>query len=411
MKREAPVVLLVAESLPYPMVKGGDYRNWQHLNTLADCARVGVFGICSNDTRRRRVPDLPLLCWEASTDPALALPPPQGMRLAGRAWLLDPEGHPSDLFFSDHASRELAALVERLRVAIVVLEGLWLNRYLEVIRRSGCRVILDCHNVEAQLAEELAATCTGEDLESRLRREVLPARTSAIERRMTCSVDQLWACSPEDERRLRRRYDRVAPIVVVPNALRLDDYENVADPLRGPCPTLVFPAFFGHAPNVLAARFLVEEVLPLVAQACGDCRLRLVGAMPPRELVRAAESDSRVLVTGAVSDVRPYLCDATAMVVPIFQGSGTRFELLEAFAAELPVISTAKGAEGLGVEHGRHLLIAETAEDFAAAALELTRDPALAGALAARARALVAERFSWPALRTRVCDAVAQLES
>jgi glycosyltransferase involved in cell wall biosynthesis len=393
------------------MVKGGDYRNWQHLNTLTDCARVGIFGICSNDTRRGNAPDLPLLCWEASTDPALALPPPHGMRLAGRAWLLDPEGHPSDLFFSDHAAQELTALVERLRVAIVVLEGLWLHRYLEVVRRSGCQVILDCHNVEAQLAEDLAATCTGEDLESRVRREVLPERTSAIERRAARSVDQLWACSPEDERRLRRRYDRVGPIVVVPNALRLEDYETVAGPSRRSCPTLIFPAFFGHLPNVLAARFLVEEVLPRVAQACGDCRLRLVGAMPPRELVQAAESDRRVLVTGAVADVRPYLRDATAMVVPIFQGSGTRFKLLEAFAAELPVVSTAKGAEGLGLEHGTHLLIAETADDFAAAVQELAGAPALAAALATRARALVAERFSWPALRARVCDALAQLEN
>ena len=92
--RTAPTLLVLAESLPYPTLKGGDLRTWQNINALATCGRVGVFGLCSNDRRRESVPDLGLECWETSSDPALTIPPPKGIRLPARAWLLDPPGHP-----------------------------------------------------------------------------------------------------------------------------------------------------------------------------------------------------------------------------------------------------------------------------------------------------------------------------
>ena len=222
-------ILVLAESLPYPTLKGGDLRTWQNVNALARVARVGVFGLCSNDGRRHAAPELALECWTASTDPALTSPPPKGVRLAARAWLLDPAGHPSDLHYSERAAAELAALLARLRIDIVVVETLWLHRYLEVARAAGCRTVLDCHNVEATLYRELARTSTGEGLEARTLRDVLPVRTEQIERAAVHAVDQLWVCSADDERRLGELYEPGAPVVVVPNAVELADYAPVGD--------------------------------------------------------------------------------------------------------------------------------------------------------------------------------------
>lgn len=410
--RTAPTLLVLAESLPYPTLKGGDLRTWQNINALATCGRVGVFGLCSNDRRRESVPDLGLECWETSCDPALTIPPPKGVRLPARAWLLDPQGHPSDLYYSEGAARELSELLGRLRPDIVVLEGLWLHRYLGIILGAGCRVILDCHNVEAALAHEVGSASDGNDLEARVRREILPARTEVIERRTVRAADQLWVCSPEDERRLRERYHPVPPVIVVPNGIRLGDYDGGQPERLAEVPlTLVFLGFFGHFPNVIAARFLIEKVLPRLAAAAGACRLLLVGAMPPPELAAAAASDPRIVVTGAVRDVRPFLAGATAMAVPLLHGSGTRYKILEAFAAGLPVISTAKGAEGLDARDRTHLLLAETADEFVTAAVALSREPDLARCLTGNARAWVAERFSWDAAAARIRQAVTVLEA
>jgi glycosyltransferase involved in cell wall biosynthesis len=413
--RTTPRILVLAESLPYPTLKGGDLRTWQNVNALAGFAQVGVFGLCSNDSRRESVPDVSLECWAASTDVALTSPPPKGVRLAARAWLLDPAGHPSDLHFSEGAARELAELLARLRADVVLVEGLWLHRYMDVARAAGCRTILDCHNVEAVVFRELARTSYGQRLEARVVRNVLPVRTEAIEGNAVRAVDQLWVCSAEDECRLRDMYDPAVPIVVVPNGIRVADYDTTPEdkgrsssvtPL-----TLVYPGIFSYRPNASAAAFLVEEILPRLAAACEEeYRLLLVGAMPTPELLAAAALDPRIVVTGPVRDVRPYLAAATAMAVPLFQGGGTRLKVLEAFAAGVPVVSTTKGVEGLGVRDGTHLLIAESAADFVDGVMAVWRDPALADRLTANARALVAERFSWETVGMRIRQAVDALE-
>jgi polysaccharide biosynthesis protein PslH len=400
---------VLAESLPYPTLKGGDLRNWQNVSALASFAEVGVFGLCSNDVRRESSPGLPLAFWATSTDPALAYPPPAGVRLPGRAWLLEPLGHPSDLYFSDAAAGELSRLIESFRPDVVVVEGLWLHGYLDVVRAAGCSCILDCHNVEAAVLRELARARTGQDLESRVIRDVLPARTESIERNAVRAADQLWVCSRDDERRLLELYAPAAPISVIPNGIRLEDYgsQDVRD--RQPCEvplTLVFTGFFAHTPNAIAAMFLVEELFPRLASACETCRLLLVGARPSEALRAAAARDRRIEVTGAVRDIRPWLVGATAMAVPLSHGGGTRLKVLEAFAAGLPVISTAKGVEGLDVRDGTHLLVTETAGGFVEAALALWRDPALAVRLAGNARMLVAERYSWDALRPPIRHAI-----
>lgn len=410
-------VLVLAESLPWPSAKGGDLRTWQNVNALAAVAEVGVFGLCSNDTRRTWPRDLPLAFWTTSSDPALTSPPPKHLRLAARAWLLDPQGHPSDLFHSAGAADELARVVRDFRPDCVLVEGVWLHGYLSALRAAGTRVILDCFNVESALYRELAATTPHTGLEGRVIRDVLPARTETIERAAVGSVDQVWVCSDEDERRLRAAYAPARPVVVIPNGLPIGTEAGRSATGAG-CTeasrsslTVVFPALFSYFPNALAAEFLIEQLLPRLAAAAAPvpCRIVLAGGMPTEVMCDAARRDPRVVVTGAVKEMSPHLNAASVMAVPLFHGGGTRLKILEAFASGLPVVSSAKGAEGLGAEHRRHLLIADTPEEFVDAILEVWRDPILAGRLVACARTLVVEGLSWAVIAPRVHRAFEQL--
>ncbi|MEO8084722.1 MAG: glycosyltransferase [Ardenticatenales bacterium] len=344
----------------------------------------------------------------------MTYPPPSGRNLPGRAWLFDPEGHPSDLYFSGAAALEIWDVLERFRPDVVLVEGLWLHSYLDTVRTAKCRTILDCFNIEAAVSRELASTRSGDDLDVRVLRDVLPARTEMIERRAIAKADQLWVCSAEDEQRLRDLYDSPAPVVIIPNALRLDAYEARGIHRRAASPgslplTVIFPGMFSYLPNGIAAAFLIDEVFPRLTAACDDCRLILMGAMPSPAMRDAAARDARIVVTGLVDDVRPHLAEATVMAVPLFQGGGTHLKVLEAFAASVPVVSTRKGAEGLTARSATHLLLAETADEFAAAILRLWRDPVLAAYLAGEARALVSERFSWTSVAAPLRRAIAAL--
>ncbi len=100
-------------------------------------------------------------------------------------------------------------------------------------------------------------------------------------------------------------------------------------------------------------------------------------------------------LTGFVDDVRLPVAAASACVVPLRQGGGTRLKILEAMALGTPVISTSKGAEGLSAVPGRDLLIADTPEALADETVRVLTSPKLAASLASNARQRVVESYDW----------------
>ena len=409
--------LVLAQNLPYPTFAGMDLRNWQNIHGLARISEVGVFGLHSNDPRGRDNPPLSLAFWRTSNDPALTYPLPH-QKLAARAWLLDPLGHPSDLYYSDYAAAEINELLERLRPDFVVLEGLWLHRYIPALKGQRCRLVLDLHAVETAMFGELAASAVGDDLKSKLFREVLPVRVQRIERQAANAVDQIWVCSEQDRHLMKQLHAPFAPIHVVPNAVDVDHYagprgglRRCAEPAAPGWRTLIYPAVFHWEPNATAADFLIEEVFPRLARVFPDCRLLLVGASPTPSMIAAAEREARIVVTGGVPDTFPFLAAAGAMAVPLWQGGGTRLKILEGLAAAVPIISTRKGAEGLAVEHGTHVLVAENAEEFVAAIERVWSDLDFARHLTANGLALLKRAYSWDVSSRCIAKAIAALET
>ncbi|MGH7928562.1 MAG: glycosyltransferase family 4 protein, partial [Candidatus Binatia bacterium] len=144
-----------------------------------------------------------------------------------------------------------------------------------------------------------------------------------------------------------------------------------------------------------AAVFLIEEVFPRLADHYPDCQLWLVGSRPTPEMIGVARMESRIVVTGAVADIKPYFVAASVMVVPLFQGGGTRLKILEAFAAGIPLVATAKAVEGIEVKDGEHYILAERPEEFVEAIESLWSDSDLKARLVANGLDLVERRYSW----------------
>ena len=156
---------------------------------------------------------------------------------------------------------------------------------------------------------------------------------------------------------------------------------------------LVFSGTMDFRPNVDAALWFAQHVLPLIRQEAPDARFVVVGQKPHRRLdVLRGRAD--VTLTGTVDDVRPYIAEATLYVVPLRMGGGTRFKILEAAAMSRAIVSTRLGCEGFPVEHGQELLIADSPRAFADAVVALLRDPARCAQLGAAARAFV-DAYDW----------------
>jgi glycosyltransferase involved in cell wall biosynthesis len=147
----------------------------------------------------------------------------------------------------------------------------------------------------------------------------------------------------------------------------------------------------------------VREVLPVIRQSIPDVNLRIIGRRPAPEVLALTKQDAAVEVTGTVDDVRPWLADCAAMVVPLLSGGGTRIKILEAMAQGVPVISTTVGAEGLPFENGKHLLLADDPASFAAACVSLINTAAKRENLTKAARDEVVARYSWAAAAAKFC--------
>jgi glycosyltransferase involved in cell wall biosynthesis len=158
---------------------------------------------------------------------------------------------------------------------------------------------------------------------------------------------------------------------------------------------LVFTGSMDWLPNEDGIRWFVTDILPRLKALVPDVTVTVVGRHPPEAIRALATTDASVRVTGTVPDVRPFIESAAGFIVPLRIGGGTRLKIFEAMAMECPVVSTPVGAEGLPVRDGEHLLLAESAEDFARAAAGLLLDQPRAAALASAAAALVRTSHSW----------------
>lgn len=229
----------------------------------------------------------------------------------------------------------------------------------------------------------------------RARIERAGRRKEDEERRWVELCDATTAVSEVDAAYYRENASRPERVHIFSNALDLATYAcppPAAPGLRKP--SIYLAGTFGHAhsPMDVAARWVIEEVLPLVRRQLPSAHFYLVGAGSDR--MWGHLRDPGITVTGKLPSVLPYLCHADVALVPLKFESGTRFKILEAGACGIPVVSTTLGAEGLPARDGVDLLLADSAEDFARAIIRVIEDRALAARLAECCRAMVRARFS-----------------
>jgi glycosyltransferase involved in cell wall biosynthesis len=185
-------------------------------------------------------------------------------------------------------------------------------------------------------------------------------------------------------------------VEVVPNFIEIKNYEipeveNRAD-------SMIFMGSFRYDANYDAMTWFLEDVYPLIRDRIPGAQLTVTGdhaglPLPTTENIR---------LTGYVEDVRPYLASSLVSLVPLRMGGGTRLKILESMALRTPVVSTSKGAEGLELNDGEHLLIADTPEDFADKVIRVLMDPSLRAQLAESAYDVLLDKYETQAVRPKL---------
>ena len=167
-------------------------------------------------------------------------------------------------------------------------------------------------------------------------------------------------------------------------------------------PAIVFTGSMDWSPNEDAILYFAHEVFPLIQKRIPEVTLWVVGRKPSRKVIALKQSQPKIHITGAVDDIRPYVHEAAAYVVPLRIGGGTRIKIFEAMAMGMPVVSTSIGAEGLPVRDRENILLADSAIDFADQTIALLTRPGLRKRIGHAARALVEHGYGW----SRVTDVI-----
>jgi glycosyltransferase involved in cell wall biosynthesis/GT2 family glycosyltransferase len=255
--------------------------------------------------------------------------------------------------------------------------------------RRRPRLVLDEHNIEYDL---LRRTAEATDFRRRAFQELNWRKLKREEVAIWKRFDGCALTSTRDEELLKREVPN-ARTAVVPNGVDIDGFRPRSEVQTDP-KTLLFFGAINYYPNRDGVLHFAKSILPLVRSREPGLRFRVVGPVEENGPVAALRSDG-VEVMGFVDDVGAEIAQATVVVVPLRIGGGTRLKILEAMAMGKAIISTRLGAEGIEVEHDKDILLADTAEEFAAQIQRALNDPSLRERLGKAARQTVLERYSW----------------
>ncbi|HKG40069.1 MAG TPA: glycosyltransferase [Conexibacter sp.] len=298
------------------------------------------------------------------------------------------------IYGSTWMSRELAAIGEDLQLAIVSRPYV-AAQHTHVLREYSPQTVIAYDTVDLHYVREQRRAATG------VPHAVAKAATiRELELGLVRGSDVTIVVSDEERDQLEREApgSRVTVIPVV------NEITERISPLEGRTGVL-FVGGFEHPPNVDAALALVNDVMPLVWERLGDVPVTIAGSKPTPEIESLAGPN--VEVTGWVEDLQPLIDGARTMAAPLRFGAGMKGKVTQSLGAGLPVVTTPTGAEGLGAEDGRDLLIAEDAEDLADRIVRLCSDDALWQELSRAGQDVVRRVASLELMRERLAALLA----
>lgn len=384
--------LILANRLPFPLDDGWKVRTWHVIEAVASVMPT---------TLAVAQPDSPGLLAEAER--SFAGPVEIATFRLGRrnsplrvaAGLFTP--YP--LLYWNQQSRDARRRVRQLAAARHFDVGLAVLTYLHPYLRClapGARRIVDTHNVDSVNMDRYVRTLPPGP--RRLYAAMTARKLRALEGRVLAAGES-WVCSEEEAAEVRRAVPG-ADVTVVPNGVDTGRFAPTgASPVPG---RLLFFGRLDYFPNTQAIAWFAREILPLVRREMPGAHLEVVGPAAPASLAGLLAATPGATLRGPVDDVPAALAEAAVVVVPLQAGGGTRLKILEALGSARPVVSTTVGAEGLALEPGRDLLIADGAEPFAQAVVALLRDPAAGQRLGAAGRDTVRARYDWALVRQQI---------
>ncbi|MFN2126427.1 MAG: glycosyltransferase [Anaerolineales bacterium] len=379
-------ILFLSRWYPYPVDNGSKLRVWNILQGLSKTHDVTLLSFVDSENANFEASKLLEICEDVQAIPWKEFNPGSRKALLGLF-----SGKPRSLV--DTYSFQMQSLIERYLESsnydLVIVSELEMAGYSSSF--NGKAAIFD----DVELGDLYGRYVEADSYFEKVR---LGFTWFKQHRYLSQVLRDFNACtvpSSTERNLVKSVISDYEEVYIIPNCINIADYK--ADHTNIESNSLIFTGSFRYGVNYYAMVWFLKDIFPIIQSEIPEVSLKITGdhaglKLPP---------STGVILTGVVPDIHPYISSSCISVVPLQIGGGTRLKILEAMALRTPVVTTSKGAEGLDVEHGKHVLIADKPEDFANCVIQLLRGPELRAYLADNAYQFVSEYYDWAAVMPR----------
>lgn len=385
-------ILQLTPKIPYPPDDGG---------------KIGIFGITKYlALRGHKITLLSITTFDQTTDDISGL----SEYCKIESVTMDTANNYIDMFLNVFSSapytlskyygrpflKKLNEVLARNQFDIVHVDHLHMAHYGKFIKECfDLPVVLREHNVESTIWERYYKEISNPFKKAYI--FIQYKKVYKYESEMTSYFDRCFMITEEDKRRIERMNPKVKACVI-PAGVNTSFFYPLTLPIEPY--SIVLVGAMDWLPNVEGTLWFIERVWPLVKQKEPHSKLYVVGKNPPEEIRNLTGED--IIVTGFVEDVREYMAKAAVFVVPLKTGGGMRVKILNALAMGKAIVSTSVGCEGIDVENGKNIYIADTELEFAKGILELLEDSDKREKLGEEGLKLIKEKYQWERIAEQI---------
>ncbi len=299
--------------------------------------------------------------------------------------------------------RKLQDLVSNTTYDILQIEDSFMADYITYLPHDNkTKRVLTFIDIDYIKSDRLSTIST--NLKHKIKYYLRSQAMKRWEPHIAARFDLNCFTSDVDEK-IMRQHNQTLKTIVLPNGVDAKQLQPL--PLNPTEKSILFVGNLNYLPNEDGVLYFTREIFPRIADQIPQLHFFIIGNNPSQKVL-ALQNDC-IHVMGLVPDLLPYYQRCSACVIPLRAGGGTRLKILEAMAYGRPIVSTSIGCEGIAVEDGKHILIADDPQSFADRTVALLSDDQLQQKLIQNARRLIEQTYDWDIIAQRAVAAYEKL--
>lgn len=374
-------LMILTSRFPYPLEKGDKLRIYHQIRELSQQHEIVLCALTDQPVSNEDFEALKPFCSQVFTFP---------LTRAGIFWHLLMtmfSRHPFQVgyFFRSSIKKQLDQILTAEKPDAVFCQLIRMYPYTQDWQVPLVLDYMDCFSVGMKRRAEHTSAWLRPffkwEAEKLSQAEIYASRQSGVRTIISEQDRQLLPMAAQEG------------VQIIPNGIDTQHFSRQEKP-HTPEYLVVFVGNLGYFPNITAAQFLVKKIMPAIWKQIPDARVLVAGARPAAGVI-ALQKDPRVSVLGWVEDIRDAYIKGEVFVAPLFTGSGQQNKILEAMALGIPCVTTPLVNNAIGAETDIEIMLADSAESFAAQIIRIYRDKNLHQTLSNKGVSFVKNHFSW----------------